>query len=264
MGDFDAQLGKPGIAGYQRGRFTLHRTWNVGAAAATPVVATNLENVRNLTTARPSYDGEDIVIHQGGVGPSYDKYGAEWTGEIQCLKGHTDDVLAQLRNVTLSVSAGHAALPFNTARYEPQYHMESILRQKNNRSQIGSVLHMNMIPEDMGFDNPLEYADGAIPYKTRMPPAFLYIGSKFVMDAFTGDGSTVVFTTSATPIQVVESDDHDMFIIDDLLFVQVMASGETEPTLQLTGISYATNAVTFDTAPAASALVYVGYAAVGT
>jgi hypothetical protein len=84
-------------------------------------------------------------------------------------------------------------------------------------------------------------------------------GTEAVYDVFTGDGSTVAFTTSGTALSLGTASTEKYLDYDKLAYVKEQATGASTGTLKKTGYSLASTTLTATTAPATGTKVQVLY-----
>jgi len=256
-------LGAPDLDSRKRGRFTLNRIWDVEAAASEPVAATNLENIQAVTIDPPAWDYEDETLQQGGGNHKVtDQGGIKWTGQIICLGGKVGETLASIRALTWTAAGNGVGMPLRRMNPYPTVHWEAVCRDKTNSTHLFTVLIQDMIIGSLGWDNPMDYADGTIPWYSYHDPIFLLEGHETVYDVYDGDGSTTVFSLSGTAVSCVDASENDDFALDTLIHCKTKLTTDDTGTHQLSGVSEAAGDVTYTTAPAASSKVQILYAIV--
>jgi hypothetical protein len=252
------QLAAPTKDALQKGRFTLNRVYRCEASVAAPVSASNISYIQSVTLDPATFD-ETEIFHQGGGDESTtDRINYRWTGSINVLKGKAPYVLSQLRGITWD-TGNDAAIPLRWDNDYPQVHWEAIVRKSDNTDHIFTLLIQDMVIDDPGFDNPLDYSDLTIPFHTKHMPLFVAEDAEVVYDEFSGDGSTTDFTLSSTPLNLATASSYEDLVLDNIVHCKVKASGESTGTRQTSGISVSGTTFTFTSAPAAGSTVQVLY-----
>ena len=253
------QHGAPGVNVIQEGKFASNRTYQVVASALTPVSATNMDYIIAVDVDDGAPDTMDIFQQGGGNERSVLERGWKWSGTITVHKGKMPYVLSQLLNVTWD-TGNDAVIPFKIPDDFPHVHWEAICREKDNTTHLFTLVIQDMIIEKGSFSNPLDAADGTIPFHTYYPPCYLSANAELVYDVWTGDASTVDFTPSSTPLNLLTAADHDDFLLAQAFSIKEKASTASTGTRQMSGYSYGSSKFTATTAPAASTLVQILYA----
>ena len=253
-------IGPPALTDEIYGQYSLHRAHLVSTTVAAPVVPININGIQNMSLGTPSFD-ERVLKQQGGGDTSVKRRrNFVFTGSFSFLEGRKPTVIAQLKGITWG-SANDRAISFKDSKGIPAVHWESVCRDVNNLTPLFSVVIPQMVIEPWGFDQPMDSSEGSLSFSSEFPPIYLYAYTEFIWDLFDGDGSTTAFTLSDTPTDLVDSATYDDFILDNIALVTVKGSSDETGIIQTTGVSYAGGDVTFDTAPAASSVVGIGYAA---
>jgi len=252
------QLGKPLKSSLQKGKFTLNRYVRSEAVVAAPVTPSNLSYIQSVTLDAPSFDETDIFHQGGGDESTRDRTNYKWTGTINLLKGKGPEALASMRGITWD-TGNDAAIMMRFDNDYPQIHWESVIRDSDNSTHLFTLLIQDMIIDDPGFDNPLDYADFGIPFHSQHMPMLIAADAEVVYDEIAGDGSTVSFALSSTPLNLATASNYDDLVLSEVAFVKVKLSTESTGTRQTSGISYSAGSIVFKTAPAAGSNVQVLY-----
>ncbi len=256
------QLGTPSIAYEVDGKYTLTRLHRLAAAAAAPVTPVNVYGIQAADAGAPAPTIEREVFQQGGGDESLlIKRGFRYSGTLSIKSGAVGSFLAQMLGKTWT-TAGEAALPMRMPDV-PVACLEMIARREDNSTHLFSKVFQDVILRETNFGSPMEDEVVSIPFYSKHDPFILASGAEMVLDKFTGDGSTVEFTLSATPLTLVETDDdyRDDWVLDNAVYVKLWQSASaTEGTRQVTGITVVGTALTFSTAPTATQTVEALYA----
>lgn len=248
----------------QKGKFTLNQYLRCEASVAAPVSWNNLSYIQSVTLGPATFD-ETMIFHQGGGDEkTKDRTNYNWIGNINLLKGKGPEGLASLRGITWNSSGDDAGIPLRVDNDYPMIHWQSLIRKSDNSDHLFTLLIQDMVIDDPGFDNPLDYADFGMPFHTQHMPILLAEDAQAVYDEFNADGSTTNFTLSSTPLTIATASDYDDLVLDNVVFVKVKASGDSTGTRQTSGISYSGGDIVFTTAPAVSSIVQVLYAKLTT
>ena len=141
--------------------------------------------------------------------------------------------------------------------------------KKKETEDIGEYLGISEIKrwiiDDWGFDNPLDYSDGVIPFHTYHEPFLLASGKEMVFDKFDATPTTVAYTGSCTtPATLLSSSAHDDWDLDNAVFVKNKDDSASDPTGQRirAGVTFSAGILTWTTAasPAASDEISILYA----
>lgn len=254
------QLAAPNSEVRKKGRYTLNQIVPTEESVAAPTVWQNVSHVQAVSVDKPTPDDTAILLQQGcGDEKTTDEAGATYNGNILVFGGKVGDVLAQLRDITWGAAPGYAGMPFRRPNDIPSFHWFACCRKKDNVTIGFNVLLQDVILDSVAFDNPMDYADGSIPFHCYHDALYIKTGFHAVYDQWAGDGSTVEFTMSKTPVPTAKAADFDDFDWDNLVSLKVKLTGETFGTRQKSGATVATNKITFTTAPAASSTVQALY-----
>jgi len=257
------QLGAPASTKYITGDNTLHRYFLNAASVAAPVAAVNINGVQDVSADGVSFGRSVEMFHQGGGDERY-KHQSMPTHNVTVKMFGADmpAFLAAIQSVTWG-SPGFYAMPLVFADY-PLINLESIYRLTDNRTHAGSMLYQDLILKPFTPGSPADNQIVDVPFYTRHVPLRLINGVNAVYDKYNGDGSTVAFTLSSTPVNVTDVSDtnaalKDDFVLDNLIFCKVKLSADVVGTRQKSGITLTGTTLTFTTAPAASSVIEVLY-----
>ena len=254
-----SQLAAPTKDALQKGKFTLHRLVRSEASVAAPVTPVEMSYIQSFTLNEPSFDETDIFHQGGGDESTKDKTNYEYTGSFTVLKGKSGEFLKNIRGITWD-AANDAAIPLRVDDDNPMVHWEAVCRKSDNSSHLFSLFLQDLKFDDPGFDNPMDYSDLTINFRTKHMPLLIATGAEMVYDEWAGDGSTTDFTLSATPLTLATASSYEDLVLDNAVFVKTKASGSTTGTRQTSGISIASTTLTFTTAPAVGSTVQCLYA----
>jgi len=255
-------LGAPLLAKILTGKQVLYRYHRDLAAAAAPIVSTNITGLQNVTPGPITYQDEFEKFQLGG-GTDSTKYRAIPRHDLSMtfLPGYAPDFIAGILGQTWSSDFGI----IQTFRDYPLIQLEAIVRTSNNTTQSYSVVYQDLIPLEPAIPTPLEEIEVELPFYSKHVPFILNTGYHMVLDSWTGDGSTTDFTTSATAVDLFDTAlairNNDDFNHDKLVFVKLKTSSETIGTRQTSGYSLAATTLTITVAPAASTRIWAFYAA---
>src|SRR4030042_1140775 len=257
------QLGAPLASTHQMGRFTLNRIVRCEAAAAAPVAWTELSNIVAIEIGEPSWDYEADILHQGGGDEKkHIRRGPRYEGTITVLSGKVGDVVGSILGVTWGAS--HVAMSLRMDKDDPQVIWEAICRDSDNTDHLFSLVIQDLILDDVGMANALDYSARTIPFHNYHEPFLLYDGYKLVYDVKNATPSTVAYTLSGgTPATLLVATDHDDWFFNNLVYVKVKdnSAGDTIGKRRTSGVSATGATLTFTTGtPAASDVVYILYA----
>lgn len=256
----NTQLGAPSASKLVQGKFTLARFFRCEASAAAPVSSSDLTGLQAWNISEPDIKFSAEIFHQGGgdEGTIIER-GHTWPFTLSFLKGDAWDQLAALRGVTFGTS-NDAILPLMKKNDYPEFILEAIVRDSDNETHLGSVIIPDLIIDNVSWDHPLDDSLFVVNCHTRRLPFLLTDGAELVYDVFTGDGSTVDFSLSSTPLNLTTATDWEYLDLDTIYYVKEKASTASTGTLKRSGYSESTGTLTASTAPAASTLVQVLYA----
>lgn len=254
-----SQLGPLSPDALVSGRNTLHRVFVHGATVADNVPAVNLTAVKSVESDAVSYERAEKYFQQGGGDePLNWNVGQSHGVRITVYAGQLPAFLASLMGVATFGVSGYAAqnLTFDSlARFD----IESIYRKKDNATHKFSLVHTDCVIQPFTLNSPMEDVDVVVPAISYHDPIVLAPGAELVYSQFTGDGSVTAFTLPYTPLALrdLAVGNADDWVLDKLIYCKVKASGDSQGTRQKSGISISGSALTFTTAPAASAVVQV-------
>ena len=254
-------LGAPAEVDIVDGLFNLNRFFRYEDAVATNIQPTDLDSLQSISPNAPSFQRQDRVYQLGGGNNAREirtKY--RYDGTMEVLTGGVLDMLSTMLGITYG-SGGDYAAQMRMPRH-PIGAIESIWMQEDG-THLFTVVYQDIILREF---NPNHVMDGLvttqIPFYAEHDSFFVHDGAELCYDKFDGDGSTVEFTLSATPLTAITRAsayaDED-WVGDELVFVKVKESGDTEGTRQTSGVSNSTTTLTFTTAPTAGAEVEVLY-----
>lgn len=253
------QLGQPNANDIQQGKYSLVRIVRCSAGAAAPVVWTNIYGVQSLTLNPVEWGFTKEIFQQGGGDESLKlERQPMWSGQITFLKNRGLNELADFTGITWTTAGTVAHLHYNNDDY-PDVIMEVVARDEDNSTHLFSVVIPDMILDGFGFDNPLDDSEFVLPFHTRRPPMTICAGTEAVYDVFTGDGSTLAFTTSGTALALGTASTEKYLDYDKLAYVKEQDTSASTGTLKKTGYSLSGTTLTATTAPAASTKVQVLY-----
>lgn len=254
------QLGAPNATDEFYGEYSLNRVHVVGGAAAAPVTPLNIEGVQAFDFGAPSFDERKLMQQGGGDNPLIKRRNYRWAGQVTFNHGLLPTAIAQIKGITWG-SANDRAISFKDKYGAPALHWEAVCRDVDNLTPLFSIVAPNIVIDPWGFSNPMESAEGVLPFHTDFPPIYLFAYTEWIWDTFDGDGSTVDFALSGTPVDLLDSSYYDDFVLDNIAIVTVKGASDDVATIQKTGVSYSGGNVTFTSAPASGSLVGIGYAA---
>jgi hypothetical protein len=254
------QKGAPTSTSEHYGQYTLNRAHLVDTTVAAPVAPIGLGAIIALNFGAPSFDEKRLLQQGGGNTPYLKRRNPIWSGTITLYQGTFPTILAQLRGITWG-SANDRAISYWDKKGVPRVHWEAVCRDTDNLTPLFSVVIPNMVLDPHGFDNPMDSAEQALPFHSDFPPLKLFPYTEWKWDLFNGNGSTVQFTLSSTPVTLLDSSYYDDYVLDNIALITVKESSGDTGVIQLTGVTYSAGKITFTTAPAAGSKVGVGYAA---
>lgn len=253
-------LSAPGILQVPDGYNALHRCWVLADSTAAPITPRNVTGVQNITASPFTPQATKQVYQQGAGDDAYyekkNRYQYDFT--LQLLSGDVHDFIADIKNITLGTDY---ALPMQ-AHSDPVMHWEIVVR-KDDGTHIFSKIYRDLILKEWNFNSPMEDEIVDIPFYSKHSPFILYTGSQLVVDRFAGDGSTVAFTLSSTPIRLSDVSTHREFTDwywDEMVEIIYKLSTQDFGTHVKTGWSNSGTTLTATVAPAASSIVTVTYA----
>ena len=260
------QLGAPASTAHMLGRYTLHKYVRCEASAggATAVAWANLSSIESINIDPPTWEMEADILQQGGGDEkTHIQRGPRWNGTINVLGGHVGTILALLKGLTWT-TAGTAALAMRQDKDLPEIILQSINRDSDNVTHRFTRVIQDIIIDDMGDDNPMDYADRAIPFHTYHEPFYLCSGAELVYHVWAATPSTVAYTTSnSTPLTLIVPANHDDWYFTNMVFCKVKdnSAGNTVGIRRASGVSLSGGTLTFTTGtPAATDVVYMLYA----
>jgi len=258
------QLGAPSIGHIVDGLFSLVRVWRKVATVAAPVVPSNVYAIQNLTMDAPAPRISRETFQYGGGGEGLDiKRDYRFTGSFQMLAGYVPTFISGLLGNTWT-AAGEGAVPFYMPTY-PIFNAECVCRRENNTTHLFSLVFQDCILLPFNFSIAQENAVVDVPFMSKHEPFLLASGLEMVMDKYTADGSTAIFTLSGgTPKTIVETDDAERYdwIFDTIPYVTIYdtAAAVTTGVRQKSGITQATSTIHFTTPPTALKIIETFYA----
>jgi len=259
----NSHLGAPGSDSLIEGKMAVAQFHRYGASVAAPVTVDVLTSVQGVDIGAPSFTNTKMAHRYGSGDRALElNTGIEGTGNITCLPGLADDDIATMLGVTWGT--GDKAAVQKIAPTHPIGALEVIYRDVDESTVLFSSLVSEMILLPSGITTDLETGNIQIPFKYKgIEPLDIVTGAHAVLDKFSGDGSTVAFTLSDTPLDLADSSlDHNKhWVVDNAVFVKVKTTGNEAGDIQKTGFSIATTTLTFTTAPAASSEIEVLYVA---
>lgn len=257
---WNTQLPQPFENDLQEGRYTLCRFVRCEASVAAPIVPANILGVQEVQISPVSWGREDEIYQQGAGDESLtSRKDPSIEGQITFLSAEGFNQMAAFLGQTWT-AAGDAAIPFFQESDLPDVILEFVNRENDNVTHLANVVFPDAILMGFGWTNPLNEEPWTVNYKSRREPYVLANGTESIYDQFTGDGSTVAFTLSSTPVNLVTASGKRYWSYDDMAYVKEKASADSTGTLQKTGYSQAAGTLTASTAPAASTVVQVLYA----
>ncbi|MDD5543896.1 MAG: hypothetical protein PHX83_12050 [Acidobacteriia bacterium] len=253
------QLGAPAANSHQMGRFTLNRFVRQEATVAAPVVWTNMSYITQIEIGEPSWDYEaDIFQQGGGDDKTHIRRGPRWDGTLTILGGKAWTDLATFYGQTWS-TAGTGVLSLRQENDLPVGHWEAICRDSDNVTVLFSLVIQDMVIDDIGFTNQMDYGDRTIKFHTYHEPFVLCSGAEMVFDKFNATPTTAVYQmSSGTPVTLVTATSHDDWDYDTAVFVKLKDKSDSWTTKRVkSGITIgASGTITFTTGtPAASDVV---------
>lgn len=250
------QLGAPASTKYVHGENTLHRYHLLAAGAAAPVTPVNINSVQDAAADAVTFRKSVDLMQQGG-GDEYYKYQAspEYNMSIKMYGRDVPAFIAAIRNVS-TWGSGYYALPlvFND---DPLINLESIYRLPDNLTHVGTKVYqdLKLRPFNWGSVNDNQVVD--VLFRSQYFPFTLYEGYHMCLGKWAGDGSTTTFALGGTPVALwdIAKGWKDQFLLDNLVYCKVWASGATQGVRQKSGVSIVSTDLVFSTAPAASTTV---------
>lgn len=257
------QLGAPSASKHQMGRFTINKIYQCEASAAAPVSATRLDSIVSVDIGAPTFDYEaDVRQQAGGDDKTHIQRGARYDGTITVLSGDFGSLLASLRATTWDATA--VALPLANDSDSPTIIWEAICRDADNTTHLFSLVIQDMILDDVGLTNALEYADRTISFHTYHKPFLLYEGHKLVYDVWDATPATPAYALSCgTPAPMLTAGNYDGWHFNNAAFIKQLdnSAGDTIGKRRTSGVSISGGTLTFSTGtPAASDKIYALYA----
>jgi len=256
------QLGAPSINYVVDGLFSLIRVWRKHATAAAPVTPSNVYAVQSHTIDAPAPRISRETFQYGGGGEGLDiKRDYRFNGSLQMLAGYVPTFISELLGNTFTDTG--ESVPFYMPTY-PVFNAEMVCRREDNTTHLLSVVLQDCILLPFAFSGGQEDTVIDVPFMSKHEPFILPPGLEMVMDKFTGDGSTAIFTLSGgTPVTIAETDDEERFdwIFDDIPYVTHYASATTKPGVrQKSGITHATGTLHYATPPGSGVIIETFYA----
>ena len=256
------QLGIPDIDDVVDGLYTLHRYHLLESAVpeTNPVTPVDIYMVQDLAADAPAPQVSREVFQQGGGNESViDERRFRYSANMTFKAGEVHTLIQALLGVSYDTS-NYVGLPLRFDPY-PKLILETIKRKKDNTTHLWSQVYQDLIIMPFNFGSPMEDEEVSVPVRSQHDPFTIISGTEVVYDEFDGDGSTVAFTLSSTPLLVtdVSLNAKEDWVLENLIFCKVKASGAKTGTRQMSGITLVATALTFTTAPAASSVVQVAY-----
>ena len=255
----ESQLGAPDLNQVVDAKYSLNQIYINEAGAAEPVAETELDGIQSVTQDAPTPGISEEVFHQaGGDESAFDQKDWRYELTISMIYGYWAVALASIQAITHS-DAGEAGL-INKFSPHPLFTLERFLRQKDNETHILSEVYQDLVlmpvgaPGEMGTNNLID-----IKCFSKHDNFTLASGTQLEYDVFAGDGSTVVFGLSSTPLAITDVSDlgREDWELANAVYVKVKLTGENTGTRQATGISLTNSDLTFTTAPAASSEIQI-------
>lgn len=257
------QLGAPSIAHVVDGLFTLTRVWRKLATAAAPVTPSDVYAIQDQSMNAPAPRINRETFQQGGGGEGLDiNRDYRFEASFQMLAGYVPIFISGLLGNTWT-AAGEGAVPFYMPTY-PLFNAEAVCRREDNETHLLSLVFQDCILKPFDFSITNENAIVTVPFMSKHEPFLLAPGLEMVMDKFTGDGSTAIFTLSGgTPKTIVETDDAERFdwIFDTIPYVtHYTTAAATAGVRQKSGITQATSTLHYATPPVSGVIIETFYA----
>jgi len=260
---YNDQLGVPNKNDIIDAKYTLNRFHRCEAAAAEPVTPVDIYSLQEFSQDAPAFDIEEETFQQGGGDDSYlEQKGYRYVCRFSLLQGEWASLVASLQGITHSTS-GEAAIINRYSAY-PMFHLERILRTKDNETHVCSDCYQDLSLRPVGGSGAMGASNlRDVECYSKHDSFTICSGAHLVYDVFTGDGSTTDFTLSSTALTVtdVTADAREDWEIDEAVFVKVKASGDSTGTRQVTGVTISGTSLTFTTAPADASTIQVLYVA---
>ena len=260
------QLSAPASSMRKKGRYVLNRIFKSEATVTKNVTPTNMTGIEAIEWGEPTWDEEVDILQQGaGDTKTHVKHGPKWSGSITVLSGSLPNVIAKIQGITWGSGSGeYAAVLTRQSNDYPQVHWEAICRDDDNKDHLFSAIVQDMILDDSGFSNPLEYEDGTIPFHTYSEPFYLKADHQLIYDIYdaSGVGATLTdYALTATPVVLASPAISDGWDFNNLIFVKEKASGASTGTRKRQDVSVtnATVSITPGT-PASGGDIQVLYA----
>ena len=239
----------------------LHRIWVLADATAAPITPYNVPGVQNITTSAFTPQTTKEVYQQGSGEDGYFEHKRRYRHDftVQLLSGDVMAFIGRIKGLTHTASELFA-LP-SLAHSEPLIHWEIIVRSPSG-THLFSKVYRDLILKEWAFNSPMEDEIVDIPFYSKSSPFTLYTGSELVVDKFAGDGSTLAFTLSGTPLDLVNATDRELddWYWDEIVSINYKTSAEPFCTYAHSGWSNVATALTATVAPAASSVVTATYA----
>lgn len=254
-----AQLGAPAAEKLVQGKYSLARFMLCEATSPGVVASTNIEGLQSWTVNEPEIKFTAEVLQQGGGDEStMIERGYLWRGTFSFLKGNAFDQLAAMRGITFG-KATEAFLPLYKDNDFPEFIFEVGVRESDNETHIGSVVIPDIILGNIAWDHPMDDSLFVLPWRSKRPHGLIPADCEVVYEQFDGDGSTVDFVLTGTPLTLFTSANWRYFDLDTIYYVKEKASTASTGTIKRSGYSEVTGTLTAATAPASGTTVQVLY-----
>jgi len=256
-----SQLGPPLITYEVDGQFSLVRFHSI-LGTGNPVTPVNINSIQQVSPM-PMTPQQTREVFQFGGGEESLLIERIFRGglSLQMKAGYLKTFLQTILNITLDPGTGIAGIPLRFQKY-PLGFFECVFRREDNETHMFSMIFQDVILDQFNFDA-FSMSDGmvTVPFTCKHDSVLIEAPGELVVETFSGDGSTTVFSLSDTPIDIVDTAGaaKEDWEFDDLVYVGVQASGADTHTRQRSGVTYGTGDVTFATAPAASSKIIVPY-----
>jgi hypothetical protein len=240
------------------GYYLFHRDQ---ASVAAPVVPSSLTDIQSISAAASAYT-EVEGIQYGAKEKRLLRLDGNYKGSLKLLTGGVGDFMATALGQTWT-AAGDSGIICTPPTYAVG-HIEAVLRHITRKTEIHRVLYQDLIFDPFSFDLPNNLAITDLPFHSDYEKIILAPATKFVLDKWTGDGSTTTFTLSTTAIDVVDSaaEGMEQFDFDDMVFIKCKATTDDTGVRQSSGVTVNSGtSIVFTTAPATGVIVSAGYIA---
>ena len=196
-------LGAPTQANIQEGRYTLNRYVLCEASAAAPVVWNNLNGIVGISVTKPTFEKDAFYRQQGGADKLHIQRDPTWDVTVTVESGAALALIAAFQGLTWGSTGGIVA-PLRVDTDNPMIIWEAIARGADN-THLWSLILQDLILDDVGIDNPMDYADRTLTFHTYHEPFTIAPGYEMVLDKWAATPATATYSLSATPATMLAS-----------------------------------------------------------